>query len=1041
MRRKTDRAWLSKAAAGSFLLACILLVWLDESATYVQATNPVALGNPPLSWKSNETTLFLGLGCPSSPLTQWGPCWDDAAEAAAAEWNGAGARFQFRTERRSVDPCGTDSGRNTVVFADTVCGTAFGSETLALTSYLWNSSIDVSALTQTQVFFNTAPTWSTYTGSLQSDNFGQRIVDFYRVALHEFGHVLSLDHPDDAGQSVSAIMNSRVSDLYQLQTDDINGIRHIYGQDNRVPVSLSVSNSGEAAEGQAALTITATLTQANTSGSALSIPVRVRTTGTTAQAADYTVASSISIADTAITGTTPFTAANDANDEADEQVTVELGSPLPTDIKAGTPNHVTITLTDNDPTTATLSVPDTTATEGDTTATAELRLTLNRALVADESLDIPLQFSGGTPGADFTLALSGSPTGVTFSAGTVTFAGPNTGQSATVATLVLTAATDANATDETVTVSIPTASTGNAPKLTATNLDGGATGSGSGQISIADVTPVLTITPGSSPVTEGTAAAFTVTANPAPTTNLPVSLTVAQTGDFAAASAVGNNKSVTAPTAGSVTYTVATLDDQVDEANGAVTVTLTGNSGYTVGNPATATVTVHDDDEPPPPPPPPRGGGSSGDGGGGGSSGGGSGGGGATVRDTHGNRPRTATSVALTPQQRTPTQHGNLVSRTDVDYFAVEFPLPGLVWVETESTINTRGRLFDAEETPLAEDDNGGVRQNFRLGSAVEKGVHYISVDSPRGATGSYTLRIDYRPGYLEIPWAASTQSGISVISGWICDADVVEIIIDSTGQPEQTWEAAYGTERIDTLEECGDVDNGYGLLFNWNELGAGAHTVRTVVDGVVLAESPLTITTLGPESFRRGLSGTYPLADFPQPGDTTAVVWSEAQQNFVIAAGESRPGVGDTRGPYPQLQFENPGPGTYQSGVGVISGWACEAESVEVVITPEQGDTLRLEAAYGTERVDTLAPCGDVDNGFGLLFNWNRLGDGEHVVELLVDGEAVAQSTIRVTTLGAEFRRGLRGTYTLEGFPTEEERVTIEWQQNRQNFGITDGP
>src|SRR6185369_9161788 len=36
-------------------------------------------------------------------------------------------------------------------------------------------------------------------------------------------------HPDDEGQTVSAIMNSRVSNIDSLQADDINGARALYG--------------------------------------------------------------------------------------------------------------------------------------------------------------------------------------------------------------------------------------------------------------------------------------------------------------------------------------------------------------------------------------------------------------------------------------------------------------------------------------------------------------------------------------------------------------------------------------------------------------------------------------------------------------------------------------------------------------------------------------------------------------------------------------------------------------------------------------------
>ena len=83
---------------------------------------------------------------------------------------------------------------------------------------------------------------------------------------------------------------------------------------------------------------------------------------------------------------------------------------------------------------------------------------------------------------------------------------------------------------------------------------------------------------------------------------------------------------------------------------------------------------------------------------------------------------------------------------------------------------------------------------------------------------------------------------------------------------------------------------------------------------------------------------------------------------------------------------LENPGDRSSQSGVGIISGWVCEAEKVDIHIHTPQGNTLAFEAAYGTERSDTDYFCGDTDNGFSLLFNWNQLGDGEYTVVALVD-------------------------------------------------------
>ncbi len=102
---------------------------------------------------------------------------------------------------------------------------------------------------------------------------------------------------------------------------------------------------------------------------------------------------------------------------------------------------------------------------------------------------------------------------------------------------------------------------------------------------------------------------------------------------------------------------------------------------------------------------------------------------------------------------------------------------------------------------------------------------------------------------------------------------------------------------------------------------------------------------------------------------------------------------------------------------------------------------TYRLEAAYGTARADTAATaagealCGDTDNGFGLLFNWNLLGDGVHTVRALADGAEFGRATFTVTTLGEEFMQGIAEETVVEDFPSPGEEVRLIWQQANQNF------
>ena len=279
----------------------------------------------------------------------------------------------------------------------------------------------------------------------------------------------------------------------------------------------------------------------------------------------------------------------------------------------------------------------------------------------------------------------------------------------------------------------------------------------------------------------------------------------------------------------------------------------------------------------------------------------------------------------------------------------------------------------------------------------------------------------------LENPAPGSFQSGISVISGWACEAQRIEIAFND-GPPQ---EAAYGTSRGDTQATCGDTDNGFGLLFNWNLLGDGIHTVQALADGVEFASLTVIVTTLG-EEFLHGASGTLLLADFPDSGASRTLRWQQGQQNFVLTDG--RPGRGGGTSGAPPHVLENPAPGSFQSGLGLISGWVCDAQT----ITIHFDDGPPQEAAYGTSRGDTQGACGDTDNGFGLPFNWNLLDDGLHTVTASADGVEFARVEVTVTTLGTEFRRGLSREVTLLDFPEVGTDVALMWQEAQQNFVIT---
>ena len=278
----------------------------------------------------------------------------------------------------------------------------------------------------------------------------------------------------------------------------------------------------------------------------------------------------------------------------------------------------------------------------------------------------------------------------------------------------------------------------------------------------------------------------------------------------------------------------------------------------------------------------------------------------------------------------------------------------------------------------------------------------------------------------LENPQPGSIQAGIGIIGGWACDADRIDIVIDDLF----ILQAVHGTSRTDTQSACGGSDNGFGLLINWTLLGEGTHTLSARVDGMEFARVTFTVAAISDEEFVTGLSGEFPLEDFPEPSVNTIIHWEQGLQAFII--GQAGTGTGIPSGTGTQL-LENPGQGTAHSGVGVISGWACKAETIGIIID----DTIVLQAAYGSSRVDTEVAYGDQNNGFSLLLNWNLLTDGEHTIRVLADGEEFASTTFTVTTLGVEFAEGLSGEFVIADFPEPGVNTTIIWVQSLQNFAI----
>src|SRR5207248_4756921 len=223
-----------------FFLAAALAFLASTSLGYVREFD----NGIPLAWVKDRTVVIqLSLGTGTRILRDGFTSFNDSAIDALKTWNPHLAHLQFSWVKNSpVTPVEGDDEMS-VAFDTKVFGSNFGSGTLAVTVLGYRNG----NFEETDTVFNKAISWDSYRGALTPPVF-----DFHRVAIHEFGHTLGLDHPDEATpkQNVVAIMNSRTSDLDTVAQDDINGVTAIYGTGpayNSVPngpVLMNLSTRG-----------------------------------------------------------------------------------------------------------------------------------------------------------------------------------------------------------------------------------------------------------------------------------------------------------------------------------------------------------------------------------------------------------------------------------------------------------------------------------------------------------------------------------------------------------------------------------------------------------------------------------------------------------------------------------------------------------------------------------------------------------------------------------------------------------------------------
>ncbi len=177
----------------------------------------------PVKWPAGTIPLRVMLG-DTANLSD-GSSFNTSARTATQTWNNFLGSAQFQTTF-ATGTAGDDNDVNELGFAANVFGQDFEGTTLAVTTGFSRGNERIEA----DIIFNTAYTWDSYRGNARFQ--GVTLTpDIQRVALHELGHVLGLDHPDqaDPAQTVTAVMNSRIGNLDTLASDDTEGAQQLYG--------------------------------------------------------------------------------------------------------------------------------------------------------------------------------------------------------------------------------------------------------------------------------------------------------------------------------------------------------------------------------------------------------------------------------------------------------------------------------------------------------------------------------------------------------------------------------------------------------------------------------------------------------------------------------------------------------------------------------------------------------------------------------------------------------------------------------------------
>lgn len=228
---------------------------------------------------------------------------------------------------------------------------------------------------------------------------------------------------------------------------------------------------------------------------------------------------------------------------------------------------------------------------------------------------------------------------------------------------------------------------------------------------------------------------------------------------------------------------------------------------------------------------------------------------------------------------------GELEVPFDLDYFRIDVPKSGHLWLRTRGGTDTMGELFTAHGESLADNDDGYVWPNFDLGADLAPGAYLLRVSGWEASTGAYQLRTRYFPDDGAMPLFPA-EAGLRLGDAGDGQAGFARLINRSAVPATVAIRArndAGGT--FDPVEL--KIDAGRVVHFNSESLASGDVTGLSAGLGPAATDLRLTLET---------------------EQQVEALAYVRTEDGFVTTMHERAPQIGQGQEAWYRVAFFNPG-------------------------------------------------------------------------------------------------------------------------------------